>query len=154
VNIPDKVLSEIRAHAEAAYPEECCGVVFSTNENPDQLVRARRCINVQDKLHAVDATKFPRTNRNGYFIDPADLLAIEHECRERNESIHLIYHSHPDADAYFSKEDQRRAIVDGEPLHSGVSYLVISVKGKAAESFKLFTWKEELQLFNEQEVRL
>jgi proteasome lid subunit RPN8/RPN11 len=140
MNIPKHLFSEIGEHSESAYPEECCGVVLAKNNSPDQLIRVHRCSNAQDQFHELDPIRFPRTNRNAYFIDPKDLLAIERECREREERVRVIYHSHPDAGAYFSEEDQRCAVVDGEPLHSGVDYLVVSVRDKNAGASALFEW--------------
>jgi proteasome lid subunit RPN8/RPN11 len=147
MNIPDDMMEEIREHAEAAYPEECCGVVTASADAPDELARVRRCKNSQDQFHKLDPHTFPRTNRNAYFMDPKDLLAIERECRERDERVRIIYHSHPDAGAYFSEEDRRCAVVDGAPLHPAVDYLVVSVRdGKAGES-ELFMWNSAAKCF-------
>ena len=88
----------------------------------------------------MDPVQFPRTNRNAYFIDPKDLIAIDNECRTHDRKVCLIYHSHPDAGAYFSEEDQQQAIVNGEPLHPGVGYLVLSVMDGRAGEMKLFEW--------------
>ena len=143
MNISKHFLSEICEHAESVYPEESCGVVFAKNVLPDELTRVRRCTNAQDQFHELDPIQFPRTNRNAYFIDPKDLLSIERECRDNDERVRLIYHSHPDAGAYFSEEDQRCAVIDGEPLHSGVDYLVVSVRDKNAGESALFEWDRE-----------
>ena len=39
----------------------------------------------------------------------------------------VIYHSHPDVGAYFSDEDQDKALFLGEPIFP-VSYLVVDVR--------------------------
>lgn len=140
MNIPKHILSEIGEHSESAYPQECCGVVLARNNSPDQLTRVLRCKNAQDQFHELDPIQFPRTNRNAYFIDPKDLLSIGHECRDNDERVRVIYHSHPDAGAYFSEEDQRCAVIDGEPLHLGVDYLVVSVRDGQAGDLQFFVW--------------
>jgi proteasome lid subunit RPN8/RPN11 len=140
MRLPEDVLGEIRAHAEAAYPEECCGLVLANMDSLDEPTRVRRCRNAQDRFHELDPESFPRTSRNAYFIDPQDLLAVERERVERNETVRVIYHSHPDVDAYFSDEDQRRATMKGEPVFPDVSYLVISVVNRRAVGIRVFKW--------------
>ncbi len=147
MTIPENMMHEIREHAEVVYPEECCGLVLGKTGSPGELTRVRRCKNAQDQFHKLDPHTFPRTNRNAYFIAPKDLLAVERECREQKERVRVIYHSHPDVGAYFSDEDQRCAVVDGEPLHPEVDYLVVSVKdGKAGESV-WFEWDSASKSF-------
>lgn len=147
MTIPGPMLQQINDHAEAVYPEECCGVVFARVEAPDALTRVRRCRNAQDDFHALDPDTFPRTALTAYFIDPKDLLAIEKETRDRGEFVRVIYHSHPDAEAYFSEEDQRRAISHGEPLFPDVQYLVVSVKLKKAQQIRMFAWDAKKRTF-------
>ena len=147
MKLPTNIRNSITDHAEQAYPEECCGVIFSRPDQSDSLIRVRRCTNAQDTFHAMDPAGFPRTNRNAYFVDPKDLLDIERECLTRNEQVRLIYHSHPDAGAYFSDEDQHQAIVNDQPLHPGVGYLVVSVKDGHAGEMKLFEWAEGSGIF-------
>ena len=147
MTIPGQMLRQINDHAEAVYPEECCGVVFAHLAAPDTLTRVRRCRNAQGDFHALDPQAFPRTARTAYFIDPPDLLAIEKETRDRGEFVRVVYHSHPDAEAYFSEEDQRRARSHGEPVFPGVQYLVISVKLKKAEQIRMFEWDTKSRTF-------
>ena len=65
-------LAEMRAHAEEAYPEECCGVVLATPSG--QLVR--RMTNVQNQLHAQDPVAHPRDARTAYDFDSRELLEV------------------------------------------------------------------------------
>ena len=97
---------------------------------------------MQDEYHAQDPTSFPRDSRTAYFIDPSDLLRIQREARQKGCEIRAIYHSHVDAGAYFSEEDERIALSEGEPAYPGVSYLVVSVKGGRPEEASLFAWNE------------
>ena len=140
MTIPGHMFRAICGQAEATYPDECCGVVFARVDAPGKLTRVRPCRNAQDELHALDPEVFPRTARDAYFVDPGDLLAIARETRERNEVVRVIYHSHPDADAYFSEEDQRRAISNGEPVFPEVQYLVVSVRRGTFDRARLFEW--------------
>jgi adenylyltransferase/sulfurtransferase len=146
--IPKEMLEQIYAHAIQDYPAECCGMVFSS-KNEGNLTRARTCVNAQDKYHALDPETFPRKAKTAYFIEPLELLAIEKELSANEERIAVIYHSHIDVDAYFSEEDVRRAVSDGDPIYPGTAYLVLSVvEGKIANE-KTFYWDPEKKSFIE-----
>ncbi len=139
LEIPADLLTQVHDHATKEYPSECCGMIFAP-KGEERLSRVRPCVNAQDKYHELDPETFPRDSKTAYFIDPRELLAIEKELSANNERIAVIYHSHPDVDAYFSEEDVRRAVSDGEPIYPGTAYLVMSViKGKLANE-KIFYW--------------
>lgn len=138
--IPPQFLQQIFKQAEREYPNESCGMILGPRKIKDGLSTLRPCRNVQDTYHVQDPKNFPRPARIAYFIDPKELLAVQKEARAKDEEIRVIYHSHVDAGAYFSEEDLRVAISEGEPAYPGVGYLVVSVmKGKAADC-NLFRW--------------
>ncbi len=143
VIIPSEYLQEIRLQAEADYPNETCGILLSPKNQKDQLSAIFPCRNVQDEYHAQDPVSFPRTARTAYFIDPKDLLKIQRAARETNTEMRVIYHSHVEAGAYFSDEDQRIAISEGRPAYPGVTYLVVSVCEKKVQETALFDWDDQ-----------
>jgi len=118
-------LSEIRRHAEAEYPRECCGVVLV--RAPDER-RLLRCTNVQDAMHARDPVRHPRDARTAYYIDPADRLKMVQLERE-GFRVAVVYHSHVDTGAYFSETDRQIALVGEEPALPDTTYVVVSVIG-------------------------
>jgi proteasome lid subunit RPN8/RPN11 len=118
-------LSEIRQHAEAEYPRECCGVVLV--RAPDER-RLLRCTNVQDAMHARDPVRHPRDARTAYYIDDADLFRILRLERE-GFRMAVVYHSHVDAGAYFSETDRQRAVMGDEAAYPDTTYVVVSVVG-------------------------
>jgi adenylyltransferase/sulfurtransferase len=135
--------------AEEAYPEECCGLLLRSKK-ADLDFRHIRVRNAQDDLHADDPVKFPRSARNGYAMDSAQLLQVHKDLRKQREEIFDIYHSHPDQDAFFSAEDQRLALDDqGEPVYASTKYLVVSVRLGQAADWKLFHWDPESKEFKE-----
>jgi proteasome lid subunit RPN8/RPN11 len=143
--IAREFLQEISRQAEREYPHECCGMIMGPARDPGALSRLRPCVNVQDKYHALDPVTFPRAARTAYFIDPAELLAIQKENRtkdEEDEEIRVIYHSHIDTGAYFSDEDKAVACQGGSPVYPDVRYLVVSVMGGKAGEVNLFRWDE------------
>jgi proteasome lid subunit RPN8/RPN11 len=147
IQISPDALGRIEAHALREHPNECCGLILGPVGEPGIARRLRECVNAQDAFHRSSPAEFPRTGRNAYFMDPVELLAIERERVERDEAIRVIYHSHCDADAYFSEEDVKRALYDGKPIFPDAVYLVISVKAEETAGMKVFYWRSDLGRF-------
>lgn len=144
LHFPEPMWRRIVTHAQAEYPRECCGVILAPEATPDALAELIPCPNAQDRYHQRDPAQFPRDSATAYFIDPAQLLAIDRRCRHERLIIRVIYHSHPDADAFFSAEDQRRATLAGEPLYPQASYLVLSVRSGKVVDHRIFCWRDGL----------
>jgi proteasome lid subunit RPN8/RPN11 len=136
-------LEQIRRHAEADYPRECCGVILA-RASGHRLLMA--CRNIQDALHARDPVKHPRDARTAYHIDPQDLLQIGRK-EDEGYQVSVIYHSHCDAGAYFSETDKRDALLGGDPAYPEAVYLVVSVlKGRVALG-AAFQWNGDCRDF-------
>jgi glutamate-1-semialdehyde 2,1-aminomutase len=135
-------LAEIKRHAVREYPNECCGVVVVRGDER----RLVACRNIQDEKHAADPARFSRDARTAYFMDPADLARVH---RLEREGFHLavVYHSHPNAGAYFSETDRQQALMDGEPTYPEVTYLVVSVVGAAVEAAAAYRWNGDTRRF-------
>lgn len=141
------LLKKIREQAETNYPRETCGILLGPKGEPGKVTALYPCRNLQDEFHAADPVNFPRTAGTAYFMDPSDLLRIQKEAREKQCEMRVIYHSHVNAGAYFSEEDQCIALSEGEPVYPGVAYLVVSVmKGRAGEA-ALFQWDPQTKTF-------
>jgi proteasome lid subunit RPN8/RPN11 len=123
-------LAEIRAHAEAAYPSECCGLVFDDGE-------VRRCSNVQDALHAEDPEAFPRTSSRAFRLSDAEQLLLARSI-DGDRPARVLYHSHVDAEAHLSDADVAGATLEGEPLYPDLLHLVVSVRDGVAGEAALF----------------
>ncbi len=149
MNLPPELIQEVMLCAEKEYPHECCGFILRSLKTPP-LFRHIRIRNAQDDWHAQDPVSYPRTSRQAYVMDSTELLQVHKELRERCEEICVIYHSHPDQDAFFSREDQRLALCDqGKPVYDSVHYLVVSVRQGRAEHWKFFHWDMERKEFTE-----
>ena len=152
VSVPSEYLQKIRSQAEKDYPNETCGILTGPTNHKEKVTGLYPCRNVQDDYHREDPVSFPRAARTAYFIDPRDLLRIQKEARQKNCEMRVIYHSHVDAGAYFSEEDQRIALSEGKPVYPGVSYVVVSVKQGKAEEAALFVWDEKSESFLKHEL--
>lgn len=129
VDIPRAVLDAIYAHARRGYPEEVCGFIVGGDE-------ARPCENRQNALHAEDPVGFPRDARTAYNLGAKDLFFLD-RSQKSARPVGVIYHSHVDVGAYFSAEDARAAVVDGELLYP-VDYLVVDVRADGVREARLF----------------
>lgn len=147
INLPPAFLQQICLQAEKEYPNECCGIILGPANQPNLFTRLEPCRNVQEECHRKDPAGFPRTSQTAYFIDPKDLFRIQKQARENQEEIRVIYHSHINAEAYFSTEDKRIAAPEGEPAYPGIIYMIVSVmKGKAHQTH-WFHWDSKLKDF-------
>jgi glutamate-1-semialdehyde 2,1-aminomutase len=135
-------LAEIKRHAIREYPNECCGVVLARGDER----RLVACRNIQNDKHAADPARFPRDARTAYFMDPADLARMNRLERE-GFNLGVVYHSHPNAGAYFSETDRQQALMDGEPAYPDVVYLVVSVVGTAVEGAAAYRWNPDARDF-------
>jgi len=124
-------LDTVYRHAERLYPEECCGFIHADGH-------VHQGVNIQGQLHQREPELYSRTAENGYTLSIADTVALNKSFTSSNPA-HIIYHSHPDVGAYFSREDKHRALYMGEPIYP-VQHLVIDVRSGRAQGAKLFAW--------------
>ena len=140
-------LDQIHLHAVEEYPYECCGIVVGNpDDNRDNVVY--RCENIQNKLHEKDPENFTRDARTAYNISALELQKLLSEASSKGRVFKVLYHSHPEHDAYFSEEDTRMALFDGEtPIYPGTQYLVVSVYSEKVRDQALFGWNPETKTF-------
>lgn len=129
-----QALQAIYRHAVDAYPEECCGFVFA-----DARVHCGE--NIQNQLNERNPDTYRRSAANGYTFAVADTMLLNRSLRSDNP-VRVIYHSHPDVGAYFSREDEDKALFCGKPIYP-VSYLVVDVRAGETMGAKLFEWNGE-----------
>jgi proteasome lid subunit RPN8/RPN11 len=84
---------EMINHAQAAYPNECCGAMIGSINGDQKTV---------DNVSS-------GSQQARYELRPEDLLRADREARSRNLDLIGIYHSHPDCGAYFSETDLKNS---------------------------------------------
>lgn len=126
-------MQKIYLHAESTYPEECCGLVFCNSA-------VHQGVNIQNQLNEQDPIKYQRTAKNGYSLSFDDLQMLNNKSNNEDK-VAVIYHSHPDAGAYFSEEDTKQALFAGEPIYD-VAYLVVEVRNGRAKCARVFQFEE------------
>lgn len=94
--------------------------------------------NIQNELHGRNPNIYQRSAANGYTFSMTDTVMLNKSFGGSNP-VALIYHSHPDVGAYFSQEDQDKALFAGQPIYQ-VAYLVVDVRAKEVHGAKVFEW--------------
>jgi proteasome lid subunit RPN8/RPN11 len=95
LTLPDAVILEIRAHAEAAYPNECCGALIG---RPFEAQTVMRLDNVTDL-----------ELRRRYLVSPSAYRLAESAADRSGRELLGFYHSHPDHPAEPSAFDLAHA---------------------------------------------
>lgn len=133
LRIPRALLAQIEAHAVASFPEECCGFLFGPADDAGLLDAEEPVENEANKYHQMDPETYPRDARTYFRLNPMKAMRRLDEAEAEARPLKVIYHSHCDADAYFSAEDAA-TFAQGKLLMWPCAYLVVSVHdGKVKE---------------------
>lgn len=98
VEVSSDVVERLHAEAEAAHPEECCGILLGEGGAIVAIVPARN-------VHPEPARHFE--------IDPQALVDTHREARSGGPQVLGYYHSHPNGLARPSATDRAMAAADG-----------------------------------------
>lgn len=109
-------LAGIARAAEAAYPEECCGLLLGRREG-GRFVVAR----VVATANVAEGDR-----RRRFEVDPRALVAAHRGSRDSGETVIGHYHSHPEGAALPSDEDRARA------FDAGQLWLIVPVSAAGA----------------------
>ena len=147
LEVPADLLADVFAEARSAYPAECCGWL-SGPATADHVNAIRPCTNAQaagDHPTAAD-----RGAETAYVIAGDDLIAFAKSVDDAETPARIIYHSHPNGRAYFSKTDREVAT---SPWGDGPAYpvqqLVVGIDAERVTEAALFAWSESAGEFVE-----
>ena len=115
------VLGDIAAHARAAAPDECCGLLVGTGA----------------RIESAHAARNLRRSPTRYLIDPADHFAAIRSGRKAGLAVVGAYHSHPASAASPSRRDEREA------TGSNFLYLIVSLVTAQTRAFRLVDGRME-----------
>jgi len=112
ISINNDAWQTMVAHAEAKFPNECCGAMIGRiHDSTKHVTRAEPLENA-----------YAGAQGARYELRPEDLLEADKKARAAGLDLIGIFHSHPDCDAYFSKTDLENSC----PWYS---FVVLSIKG-------------------------
>jgi [CysO sulfur-carrier protein]-S-L-cysteine hydrolase len=114
-------IDEIVAHAREDAPNECCGIVATSNGAAVKVFRA------------TNAEASPVR----YSLDPRQQYEITMEIEKQGWELGAIYHSHTRSPAYPSQTDVNLA------FYPDALYLIVSLVGADAPDLRAFRITEE-----------
>jgi proteasome lid subunit RPN8/RPN11 len=106
------MIDEMVAHAREEAPNECCGLVASSNGDAVRIYRAANAEHSPVK----------------YVVDPRDQIRIQNEIDEKGWDLGAIYHSHTRTEPFPSQTDINLARNWPDPL-----YVIVGVAGDDAD---------------------
>ncbi len=132
--LPRAVAGHIAEAAEAAYPDECCGLLVGRAEaSGDRLVtRAAASPNVAEE-----------NTRDSFLVDPKVQFDLMRELGDGPESIVGHYHSHPDHPARPSDHDLQSVFY---PDHV---WVIVAVDEGRAGEVVAYSFDEKSERFRE-----
>jgi proteasome lid subunit RPN8/RPN11 len=132
------LIQQIQRDGIAAYPNECCGILFGRDviDAPMRIVEE-----IQPVENVFDAEE----RHHRFSISPKQLIDGERLASERNQLVLGFYHSHPDHPARPSDYDRLHAW----PFYS---YVIVSVVQREAAAITSWMLNEAAGEFEEQPI--
>ena len=126
---------DIRKHAKATYPDECCGFFFGEDGRDRKITQSREVKNSKQG-----------DRRRRFEISPDDYRKAEKYALEHDIDLLGVYHSHPDHPAEPSEHDRNVAL----PYFS---YIIVSVVHGETNGIRSWQLNEERQ-FEEENIEV
>lgn len=141
VIVPDAIRAAVERHARTAFPAECCGYLVGPASGA-AVDTVLPCRNAQgDGEHPTVPERSPET---GFVIVGEELFAFARSF-DSQRPARIVYHSHTNGRAYFSRVDRDVARSSGYP----VQHLVVGVTATGVTESAQFAWDDETADFVE-----
>jgi proteasome lid subunit RPN8/RPN11 len=146
--LPPALIQSVYRVVEPAWPLEGCGFLFEPDGGGAWYVIATE--NRAQALHEKDPVRYPHGGAEWFEPNMKPWFqAVRAGAQPR-----VIFHSHPEVGAYFSRGDYDSAVTidDGGAVverHPGVLHIVVSVRGGRADESALFRFNEQTARFDE-----
>lgn len=138
--ISDAFSKQIDAEGAAAYPNECCGIIYGRDVTANGVTRR-----LVEKLEAV-ANEFDAAEQYHRFsITPKTLMDAEKKAGDAGQLVLGFYHSHPDHPARPSEYDREHAW----PFYS---YVIVAISKGQATDTTCWVLNEQTEAFEKQEI--
>lgn len=150
LKISPEQLAQIRAHLEAGYPNEACGILIGEIDwtSGDRTVHTVTPVRNVWPLDAGGADAFVASGngqRDRYMIDPEDVARADRAAGARGLDIIGFFHSHPDSPAVASATDREWAW----PV---VSFVIATVTGGKTTDVRSWLLREDRSQFDVEEI--
>jgi len=129
--------AKIRTVGEAAYPDECCGILIGEIDSNGRK-------NVK-RIEAVNNSREDGEKYHRFLITPEDVFRAERDAQTAKLELIGFYHSHPDHLASPSEFDREHAL----PFYS---YVIVSVEKSKAKDIKSWELSSDRSIFTSEEI--
>ena len=131
---------KLRAHLEAGYPNEACGIFVGEIDGADK--RVIEAIPVANAWAPLEGDGAVHDLRDRFSIDPRDIVKADRDASKRGLDIIGFFHSHPDWPATPSETDRMWAW----PV---VSFMIVSVAAGKAGAARSWVLRDGRDAFDE-----
>jgi proteasome lid subunit RPN8/RPN11 len=140
--LPVALARQIESEGAAAYPNECCGILFgrdiqsngSSRRVVEQLLPVANVFEAGEQYHR-------------FSISPKQLMDAERMAADGGRLVLGFYHSHPDHPAKPSEYDRAHAW----PFYS---YIIVSIAQRRAVDMTSWVLEDGTEQFNPQDVNV
>ena len=140
LEIPNEIMNEVYREARKSYPTECCGWLSGPKDGT-AITSIRPCIN--DQSSGGHPSTSGRTAETAYNITGSELLDLNNSL-DTAKPARVIYHSHPNGQAYFSPTDREVATSPwGDGPAFPVQQLVVGINDQRVVEAALFAWSDD-----------
>jgi len=136
LHLPASLARQIEKEGSAAYPNECCGIIYGRDTKGERVV---------ERLEAVANVFDEKEQYHRFSISPQQLMVAERTASEEKCLVLGFYHSHPDHPARPSETDR----LHGWPFYS---YIIVAIaKG---EPIDMTSWilDDVTETFSRQDI--
>lgn len=137
IRLSDEVAADIRRHATAAYPDECCGALLGR-------ANGGAVVEITGTLPLANVTD--EGPRRRFRVSPDDYRQSEAIADAAGVDLVGFYHSHPDHPAQPSQYDLDHAW----PFFS---YIIVAVREGVSEDMTSWRLREDRTAFDPEELR-
>lgn len=134
LSVPKRLVEQISAHVESAYPEEGAGFLLGGGGE----VR---------EIFPLPNAREDEARHNRYLITPEDYMKAEVKAAELGVDLIGVFHSHPDCPNVPSEFDREWA----QPFFS---YLITRVDEGRAVSHRSWKLAEDRSKYDEEEIEI
>lgn len=139
LELPEPLHRQIREEGAAAYPNECCGIMFGRDAKSGGKTR-RIVASLQTVPNEFEAGE----QYHRFLITPAALMKAERACTA-GLMVLGFYHSHPDHPARPSEYDRKHAW----PFYS---YVIVAIANREPKLMTSWVLDEQTEQFKEQAI--
>lgn len=135
-----QLFNQIEREGEAAYPNECCGILYGRDIKDGDMKR-RLVERIEPVVNSFESGE----QYHRFSITPQTLMKAEKTASDESRLVLGFYHSHPDHPARPSQYDLDHAW----PFYS---YVIVSILKKQADQLTCWQVDEQTNTFQQQEI--